>query len=447
MQSNLLKLLIILFLVISLAACGQADGPDLKAQIEKTKKNIVSLKQDRDKKVLPLEMNYMQMHDQYYPYLTQKLPEIGIRNHEELLKNCEQYLELCSLLNRVAKLQYYISKLDDKLKQIGANIIKLDDNVWNMERTLELAQIFSDEELESVEQLIEETKGKIDSQVGTTGCGETVYISTDHGTKSIQVISDFLFYLLWIISGIPLFAYFYFLIKLDNKSPMDYVNVFGVGFSFIVLLTLLSTYDPGVTGLFNRSQFLANSELVNAKKTYEEKSQLEQLELNKKKYQQRQLLGENGYNLKIQIEKAKQNIASLKEDREQKVLPLKQNYSRMYDQYYPQLSQQLPETGIRNHEELLKNCEQYLELCSSLNRVAKLQYYIGKLDDKLKQIGANIIKLDDNVWNMERTFELSQIFSDEELGLFWFLCGNEVYTDSLFNQIVLKVFPSKHFTN
>jgi hypothetical protein len=34
-----------------------------------------------------------------------------------------------------------------------------------MERTLELAQIFSDEELESVEQLIEETKGKIDSQV------------------------------------------------------------------------------------------------------------------------------------------------------------------------------------------------------------------------------------------------------------------------------------------
>ncbi len=31
-------------------------------------------------------------------------------------------------------------------------------------------------------------------------------------------------------------------------------------------------------------------------------------------------------------------------------------------------------------------------------------------------------------------------------GLFWFLCGNEVYTDSLFNKIVLKVFPSKHFT-
>ncbi|NCS77156.1 MAG: hypothetical protein GPJ17_07935 [Microcystis aeruginosa K13-07] len=30
--------------------------------------------------------------------------------------------------------------------------------------------------------------------------------------------------------------------------------------------------------------------------------------------------------------------------------------------------------------------------------------------------------------------------------LFWFLCGNEVYTDSFFHKIVLKVLPSKHFT-
>jgi hypothetical protein len=32
------------------------------------------------------------------------------------------------------------------------------------------------------------------------------------------------------------------------------------------------------------------------------------------------------------------------------------------------------------------------------------------------------------------------------LGLFWFLCGNEVYTDSFFDKIVLKVLPDKHFT-
>ena len=29
---------------------------------------------------------------------------------------------------------------------------------------------------------------------------------------------------------------------------------------------------------------------------------------------------------------------------------------------------------------------------------------------------------------------------------FWFLCGNEVYTDSFFRQIAIKVLPDKHFT-
>ena len=34
----------------------------------------------------------------------------------------------------------------------------------------------------------------------------------------------------------------------------------------------------------------------------------------------------------------------------------------------------------------------------------------------------------------------------EKFWLFWFLCGNEVYTDSFFDKIVLKVLPDKHFT-
>ena len=45
--------------------------------------------------------------------------------------------------------------------------------------------------------------------------------------------------------------------------------------------------------------------------------------------------------------------------------------------------------------------------------------------------------------NFELPFE-GKLSQDNRL--FWFLCGNEVYTDSLFNKIVLKVFPSKHFT-
>ena len=51
------------------------------------------------------------------------------------------------------------------------------------------------------------------------------------------------------------------------------------------------------------------------------------------------------------------------------------------------------------------------------------------------------------VFTVGNSASAQPVFTDKlDLGLFWFLCGNEVYTDSLFNQIVLKVFPSKHFT-
>ncbi|WP_260441339.1 hypothetical protein [Microcystis aeruginosa] len=39
-----------------------------------------------------------------------------------------------------------------------------------------------------------------------------------------------------------------------------------------------------------------------------------------------------------------------------------------------------------------------------------------------------------------------EVFELQSNRLFWFLCGNEVYTDSLFRQIALKVLPDKHFT-
>jgi len=41
---------------------------------------------------------------------------------------------------------------------------------------------------------------------------------------------------------------------------------------------------------------------------------------------------------------------------------------------------------------------------------------------------------------------IEAIVEDKVIRLFWFLCGNEVYTDSFFRKIVLKVLPNKHFT-
>nr|WP_287755042.1 Imm30 family immunity protein [Microcystis sp. M112S1] len=69
-------------------------------------------------------------------------------------------------------------------------------------------------------------------------------------------------------------------------------------------------------------------------------------------------------------------------------------------------------------------------------------------DDNLKELH---LILDDNCEHPEIMFSLVHFLEDLDLqkqipGLFWFLCGNGVYTDSFFSKIVLKVFPSKHFT-
>jgi hypothetical protein len=41
---------------------------------------------------------------------------------------------------------------------------------------------------------------------------------------------------------------------------------------------------------------------------------------------------------------------------------------------------------------------------------------------------------------------LGVIYLPVDPWLFWFLCGNEVYTDTFFRKIALKVLPDKHFT-
>ncbi|WP_228009584.1 MULTISPECIES: DUF5615 family PIN-like protein [Microcystis] len=57
-----------------------------------------------------------------------------------------------------------------------------------------------------------------------------------------------------------------------------------------------------------------------------------------------------------------------------------------------------------------------------------------------------LINTDDAlIWEFAK-FNDFVIVSKDADWLFWFLCGNEVYTDSFFDKIVLKVLPDKHFT-
>ncbi|MFB6277210.1 MAG: hypothetical protein ABEI32_13820 [Halothece sp.] len=238
--------------------------------------------------------------------------------------------------------------------------------------------------------------------IGASGCAETVYLNTDKGVDSIEVISNFWVYCRLLVSLLVIaLGLMCVLIAEEGKWTIFIIC------SFIAILVSF-----GLLNTVTKNDFASNPELVIANERYQEMSELE---LTYKEYKQKKQLGTDRYNLKKQIDKAKRNIDILKQDRKEKVLPLKEEYSKMYSQYYPQLATELKETVINSHEELLRNCDNNLELCSLLNRVAKLSYYIEKLNDRLNEIRINLIKLDNNLWDLERTFELSQIFSNDEL--------------------------------
>ncbi|MCA2684968.1 MAG: hypothetical protein IM504_22980 [Microcystis sp. M038S2] len=64
---------------------------------------------------------------------------------------------------------------------------------------------------------------------------------------------------------------------------------------------------------------------------------------------------------------------------------------------------------------------------------------MGEIEDLLAQMKAEYQKRDQEK-------PIPSPSSRQEKGLFWFLCGNEVYTDTFFRKIALKVLPDKHFT-
>ena len=67
------------------------------------------------------------------------------------------------------------------------------------------------------------------------------------------------------------------------------------------------------------------------------------------------------------------------------------------------------------------------------------------LESVLKEIKDSIKSVDRKLDTFQK--DVDQKLDNLEKGwLFWFLCGNEVYTDSFFSKIAIKVLPDKYFT-
>jgi len=132
----------------------------------KIEKMIASLKEKREEKVVPLKEKYLKMYNQEHPEVAREIEKIGYQNYEEFLRNCENnFMEVCSKLDHVAKLSYYMDKLDEKREEIRIKISNLKENRWDLERRIELSQVFSNDELENIENLLKDTRNLINSQI------------------------------------------------------------------------------------------------------------------------------------------------------------------------------------------------------------------------------------------------------------------------------------------
>ena len=144
------------------------DGNDeFIKKLNKVEKMMSSLEKDR-KYVLDIKDDYSERAKKLYPEVSKGVVKSGYKSHKEFLIDCDKYyIDLCSKLDRLAKLLYYRSKLEDKLEEIRIQSQKLDDIKWDIGRKIELSQIFSDQELEEIEQLIEKTEDSIEKRVSS----------------------------------------------------------------------------------------------------------------------------------------------------------------------------------------------------------------------------------------------------------------------------------------
>jgi len=125
---------------------------------EKANKAISDLKEYRQSKLLPIHEKYVAEYKQYYNEIGQRLPRLGLYSHQDLLRNRERYREEINLLERTAILRHSLNWLEPKIAKVDAQISELEQNVWKMEKKLELSTVASPEEQSQVDKIIASTK-------------------------------------------------------------------------------------------------------------------------------------------------------------------------------------------------------------------------------------------------------------------------------------------------
>ncbi|GAB1542598.1 hypothetical protein NUACC21_52720 [Scytonema sp. NUACC21] len=160
-----LFLLSTIFIASAISGCvSQCDEKCINQKISEVREVLDDIKHKRERGQDKYNQDKRE-YDDYYEKLNSGLPSLGIKTHEELLRNCQSYFQLCLLLERTAILQRRLNLLKHTIDEADFKIATLEQNIWKLEKKLDLSDIVPPEEIKLINKLLVDTRVLIEEQV------------------------------------------------------------------------------------------------------------------------------------------------------------------------------------------------------------------------------------------------------------------------------------------
>jgi hypothetical protein len=116
-----------------------------------------------------------------------------------------------------------------------------------------------------------------------------------------------------------------------------------------------------------------------------------------------------------QRERTQRQIGQLRTKISEEYEPREAAYTDELQGYLRTLRRDLPKTGLKSQEELLRNREEHLELAFTLDKAAKTKFWIDWLGQRRTQAQRTLVELEHKEWELGKRVDLGEIASEAEL--------------------------------
>lgn len=116
-----------------------------------------------------------------------------------------------------------------------------------------------------------------------------------------------------------------------------------------------------------------------------------------------------------QLQSVKSKIQAVQEKLDKNLLRLAEKYKKESSKLQKDVAKRLRSSGLRSHEELVKNREDHKQLYNYFERLSILEYNINWLHTNIKKAKNSLIDLDQAKWKLEHVIEMSKVASEEDM--------------------------------